>query len=51
MQMVCDTLDKSGKRIGERMIAAVTPRAAIKIYRNIIKGPSGQRLRQGEKVV
>ena len=51
MQMVCDTLDKSGKRIGERMITAVTPRAAIKIYRNIIKGPSGQRLRQGEKVV
>jgi hypothetical protein len=51
MQMVCDTVGKSGRRIGERQIIEVTPRAADKIYDKIINGPNGLRLRQGEKVV
>jgi hypothetical protein len=51
MQMICDTVGKSGRRIGERQIREVTPRAADKIYEKIINGPNGFRLRQGEKVV
>jgi hypothetical protein len=51
MQMICDTVGKSGRRIGERQIREVTPRAADKIYEKIISGPNGLRLRQGEKVV
>jgi hypothetical protein len=51
MQMICDTVGKSGRRIGERQIEEVTPRAADKIYEKIINGPNGIRLRQGEKVV
>jgi hypothetical protein len=51
MQMICDTVGKSGRRIGERQIREVTPRAADKIYDKIINGPNGLRLRQGEKVV
>jgi hypothetical protein len=48
MQMICDTVGKSGRRIGERQIREVTPRAADKIYEKIINGPNGLRLRQGE---
>jgi hypothetical protein len=51
MQLICDTVGKSGRRIGERQIIEVTPRAADKIYEKIIHGPEGLRLRQGEKVV
>lgn len=51
MQMICDTVGKSGRRIGDRQICEVTPRAADKIYDRIINGPNGLRLRQGEKVV
>lgn len=51
MQMICNTLDKKGRRIGDHMVREVTPRGAIKIYRKIIKGADGERLRQGEKVV
>jgi hypothetical protein len=51
MQVICDTVGNSGRRIGERQIMEVTPRAADKIYDKIINGPNGIRLRQGEKVV
>lgn len=51
MQLICDTVGKSGRRIGERQIIEVTPRAADKIYEKTINGPEGLRLRQGEKVV
>ena len=51
MQLICDTVGKSGRRIGERQIRELTPRAADKIYDKIINGPNGLRLRQGEKVV
>ena len=48
MQMICDTVGKSGRRIGERQIMEVTPRAADKIYDKIINGPNALsgRLRQ-----
>jgi hypothetical protein len=39
MQMICDTVDKSGRRIGERQVMEVSPRAADKIYDKIINGP------------
>jgi hypothetical protein len=42
MQMLCDTVGKSGRRIGERQIGEVTPRAADKIYEKIINGPALQ---------
>jgi hypothetical protein len=51
MQMICETVGKSGRRVGERQIGEVTPRAADKIYEKIIDGPRGLRLRQGEKMV
>jgi hypothetical protein len=51
MQMICDTVGKSARRIGERRIMEVTPLAADKIYDKFISGPNGIRLRQGEKVV
>ena len=52
MQMICDTVGKSGRRIGERQIGEVTPRAADKIYEKGISSPNGLRLRgKGEKVV
>jgi hypothetical protein len=51
MQMICDTVGKSGRRIGERQISEVSRRAADKIYDRIINGQNGLRLRQGEKVV
>ncbi|QIO35552.2 hypothetical protein [Bradyrhizobium sp. 1(2017)] len=51
MQMICDTVGKSGRRVGARQIRELTPRAADKIYDRIINGPNGVRLRQGEKVV
>jgi len=51
MQMTCDTVGKSGRRVGDRQILEVTPRAADKIYEKIINGPNGLRLRQGENVV
>ena len=42
MQLICDTVGKSGRRIGERQIREVTPRAADKIYDKIINGPNRQ---------
>jgi hypothetical protein len=35
MQMICDTPDKHGTRIGERMTNSVSPRAASKIYKGL----------------
>ena len=39
MQMICDTVGKSGRRIGDRQIIEVTPRAADKIYEKITQRP------------
>ena len=43
MQMICETVGKSGRRIGERQVVEVSPRAADKIYDKIINGPNGMR--------
>jgi hypothetical protein len=50
MCLVTDLVTKKGDRIGNRMIRAITPVSADKIYDRIIAGPRGPRLRQGEKV-
>jgi hypothetical protein len=51
MQLVEDQVTKKGDRVGDRPVKAITPRAADRLYALIIKGPRGQRLRQGEKVI
>lgn len=51
MLLVCDLVTKSGDRIGDRSIRAISPVAADKIYNLLINGPRGIRLRQGEKIV
>jgi hypothetical protein len=51
MKMVCDTLTKKGDRVGSRPIKSITPRGADKLYDKFIRGPNGERLRQGEKAV
>jgi hypothetical protein len=42
MQLICDTRGKSGRRIGERQIREVTPRAADKIYERSSWSEQGQ---------
>jgi hypothetical protein len=51
MLLISDIVTKKGDRIGARKIRAITPVSADKIYDLIIKGPRGERLRQGEKAV
>jgi hypothetical protein len=51
MLLVIEMLTKKGDRLGSRMITAITPRSADKIYERIINGPGGERPRQGEKAV
>jgi hypothetical protein len=51
MLLVANIITKKGDRIGDRNIKAITPVAADKLYDIIIKGKSGERLRQGEKAV
>jgi hypothetical protein len=51
MYLVTDLLTKKGDRIGARSIKAISPVSADKIYDLIIKGPKGERLRQGEKAI
>jgi hypothetical protein len=55
MHLVADTLTNKGDRVGERMIKAISPQGADKIYERIIGLIDGQgeptRLRQGEKAV
>lgn len=49
MQMICDTVGKSGRRIGERQVMEVSPRAADKIYDKIINGPITDQTAAGRK--
>src|SRR5262249_13215966 len=49
--MVCNLKTKTGDRIGDRNVRAISPAAADKIYNLLINGPQGLRLRQGEKIV
>jgi hypothetical protein len=51
MLLITEMQTKKADRIGGRMIKAISPRAADKIYELIIVGPRGERLRQGEKAV
>ena len=51
MLLVADIVTKKGDRLGSRMIKSISPVSADKIYDVIIKGPRGERLRQGEKAV
>jgi hypothetical protein len=51
MQEICDTLTKKGDRVGDRLVKAITPRAADKLYAKFISGARGERLRTGEKMV
>jgi hypothetical protein len=55
MHLVADTLTNKGDRVGSRMIKAISPQGADKIYERIIGLIDGEgeptRLRQGEKAV
>jgi hypothetical protein len=51
MELVTDLVTKKGDRVGDRLIKAITPVSADKIYDMLIQGLHGYRLRQGEKVV
>ena len=51
MLMVTDLITKKGDRLGDRMVRAITPLAADKIYERLTAGPRGPRPRQGEKIV
>jgi hypothetical protein len=51
MQLVLDLPTKRGDRVGRRLVRAITPLAADKIYGRVCIGPNGPRPRQGEKVV
>ena len=51
MHLLTDMVTKKGDRIGSRPARSITPVSADKIYNLVIRGPRGERLRQGEKLV
>lgn len=51
IRMVCDTLTKSGDRVGSRPVRTISPRGADKLYDKFSVGPRGIRYRQAEKAV
>jgi hypothetical protein len=51
MLLLADMVTKRGDRVGSRSVTSITPLSAEKIYKRVIEGPSGLRLRQGEKLV
>jgi hypothetical protein len=51
MLLVAELATRKGDRVGDRMIKAITPISADKIYELIVAGPRGPRPRRGEKVV
>lgn len=51
MRELCDTLTKTGDRVGSRPIKSISPRGADKIYDKNITGSKGERLRTAEKMV
>lgn len=51
MLLVADIITKKGDRLGGRNVKAIAPISADKLYKIIIKGKKGLRLRQGEKAV
>ena len=51
MRELCDTLTKSGARVGSHPVKSITPRGADKIYEKLADGPRGARLRTAEKII
>jgi integrase len=51
MLLLTEIVTKKGDRIGNRPVRSITPVSADKIYKIVIQGPRGERLRQGEKLV
>jgi Meiotically up-regulated gene 113 len=51
MDEVCNTLTRKGDRVGDRLVATISPRAADRLYNKFIEGEKGERLRTGEKLV
>ena len=51
MLLVTGIVTKTGDRIGDRRIRAISPVSADKIYDIICNGPRGPRPRQGEKAI
>jgi integrase len=51
MQLLENTVTKSGDRVDGRSVKSITPLSAEKLYKLVIDGPNGLRLRQGEKLV
>jgi hypothetical protein len=51
IHLVIDIVTKKGDRIGDRMVKAITPLSADRIYEIVFAGPNGPRPRQAEKVV
>jgi hypothetical protein len=51
MLLLSDIVTKKGDRIGSRPVRSITPVSADKVYRLVVQGPRGQRLRQAEKLV
>src|SRR5438270_12868465 len=45
------SVTKKGDRVGDRLVKAITPRAADKLYDKFIECEGGERLRTGEKLV
>jgi hypothetical protein len=51
MLLITDMATKKGDRVGDRMVRAITPASADRIYELVVIGPRGLRPRQGEKLV
>jgi hypothetical protein len=51
MLLLTRMVTKKGDRVGDRSVRSITPVSADKIYKLVIQGPHGERLRQGEKLV
>lgn len=46
-----DLPDKEGHRTGSKLIRSISPRAADKIYKKLLDGSKGERLRTAEKII
>jgi hypothetical protein len=51
MAEICNTLTRSGRRIGSLSIESISPLAADKLYDMFTRGPKGRRLRTAEKLI
>jgi hypothetical protein len=51
MLLLANAVTKQGDRVGARTVKSITPLSAEKLYKRVIDGPNGLRLRQGEKLV